>query len=96
MTEWLPKRILHQETMTIDLHSEGGVQQEDSQLLEYTPQGLAILDKFEDQRSLDVTQPDKNSLDEDKGQVQVMHKFNEMASLVDSGGADILSGGEHN
>ena len=54
VTEWLPKRILHQETMAIDLHSEGGVQQEDSQLLEYTPQGLAILDKFEDQRSLDV------------------------------------------
>lgn len=38
---------------------------------------------------------DKNSFEEDKAQPPVMHKFNEMASLVDSGGADILSGHEH-
>lgn len=38
---------------------------------------------------------DKNSFTEDKAQPPMVHKFHEMASLVDSGGADILSGPEH-
>ena len=52
-------------------------------------------------RSLNVPQVatgllDENSFEEDKARPPVMHKFNEMSSLVDSGGADILSGPEQN